>query len=103
MSCHLSVEQIRSFKENGYLAIDSLLGGELTSNPVQQVRMKPPLRELDREQTEHSNIGATRWHQDTVALTPDADGPEMLTIWVAITEATVDTINSLLQAYYDGD
>jgi hypothetical protein len=25
MSCHLSVEQIRSFKEYGYLAIDSLL------------------------------------------------------------------------------
>ena len=69
---------------------ESLLGGELMSNPVQQVRMKTPVRSLDRERAEHSNVGTTTWHQDTVALTPDADQTQMLTIWVAITEATVE-------------
>jgi hypothetical protein len=46
---------------------ESLLGGELTSNPVQQVRMKPPLRSVDPERAEHSNVGTTTWHQDTAA------------------------------------
>ena len=69
---------------------ESLLGGELTSNPVQQVRMKPPLRWMDPERAEHSNVGVTTWHQDTVALTPDADETQMLTLWVAMTEATVE-------------
>ena len=69
---------------------ESLLGGELTSNPVQQVRMKPPLGSIDLERAEHSNVGVTTWHQDTVALTRDADDTRMLTIWVAITEATVE-------------
>jgi hypothetical protein len=69
---------------------ESLLGGELTSNPVQQVRMKPPLRSMDPQRAEHSNVGATTWHQDTVALTPDADETRMLTIWVAMTEASVE-------------
>ena len=52
--------------------------------------MKPPLRSLDRERAEHSNVGATSWHQDTVALTADADETEMLTLWVAMTEAAVE-------------
>ena len=69
---------------------ESLLGGELTSNPVQQVRMKPPLRSMDPQQAEYSNVGATTWHQDTVALIPDADETRMLTIWVAMTEASVE-------------
>jgi hypothetical protein len=69
---------------------ESLLGGELTSNPVQQVRMKPPLGSIDPERAEHSNVGVTTWHQDTVALTRDADDTRMLTIWVAMTEATVE-------------
>ncbi len=69
---------------------ESILGGEVTSNPVQQVRLKPPLNILDRERLEHSNVGTTTWHQDTVALSEDADNTSMLTIWVAMTNATIN-------------
>ena len=52
--------------------------------------MKPPLRSMDPERAEHSNVGVTTWHQDTVALTPDADETPMLTLWVAMTEAPLE-------------
>lgn len=69
---------------------ESILGPEIYSNPVQQMRMKPPSRLLGADNGEYSNIGATTWHQDTVALLPEADQTEVLTIWVAVTEATVE-------------
>jgi hypothetical protein len=83
---------------------ESLLGGELTSNPVQQMRMKPPLHSIDPARAEHSNVGATTWHQDTVALTRDADETRMLTIWVAMTEATVENgcLMSIPGSHKDG-
>ncbi len=68
--------------------VESILGPEITSNPIQQMRLKPPERGLDRKTAENSNIGATTWHQDTVAILPEAEGTRRLTAWVAITEAT---------------
>lgn len=67
-------------------AVESLLGGEIYSNPMQRVRIKPPQRSLPRE---HYNAlgAATPWHQDLGAVLPEADNSDMLTVWVPLTEA----------------
>lgn len=69
--------------------VESIIGPEIYSSPVQQMRMKPPVARVDEALKSHSNVGATTWHQDIVALLPEADDTEQLTIWLAITEATV--------------
>jgi hypothetical protein len=52
-----------------------------------QMRIKPPQYQLNGENVSHSNIGITTWHQDTVAVLPEADDTNQLTVWVAITDA----------------
>ncbi len=68
--------------------VECLIGEEISSSPVQQMRMKPPMAAVDRDLKVHSNVGATTWHQDIVALLPEADETEQVTVWLAITEAT---------------
>ncbi len=68
--------------------VESIVGPEIYSSPVQQMRMKPPERKLDTDNAVHSNVGTTTWHQDIVALLPEADETQQLTVWVAVTEAT---------------
>ena len=84
--------------------VESILGPEVYSNPVQQVRMKPPLRMLSRENAEHSNVGVTTWHQDTVALMPEAEATQMLTVWVAMTDATEQNgcLKSIAGSHHQG-
>ncbi len=67
---------------------EAILGPEVLSNPVQQLRLKPPRRSVSNGVAENSNIGTTTWHQDIVALLPEADNTPLLTIWVAVTPAT---------------
>ena len=69
-------------------AVESILGPEIVSCPVQQMRMKPPERRIAGDLSAHSNVGRTTWHQDIVALLPDADDSRILTCWVAITDAS---------------
>jgi len=71
-------------------AVETLIGTEISSSPVQQMRMKPPERAVDASLKDHSNVGATTWHQDIVALLPEADATNQLTVWLAITDATVE-------------
>ncbi len=68
--------------------VESVIGPEIYSSPVQQMRMKPPVRRVADDLQAHSNVGATTWHQDIVALLPEADDTHQLTVWVAITEAS---------------
>lgn len=70
--------------------VEGFLGPEIYSNPVQQMRMKPPERQLSEANAIHSNVGATTWHQDNVALLEEADATDILTVWVAVTDATVE-------------
>lgn len=69
--------------------VEAVIGSEIYSSPVQQMRMKPPEQLLHGDLAGHSNVGATTWHQDIVALLPEADDTEQLTVWLAITEANV--------------
>ncbi|MEM7539879.1 MAG: phytanoyl-CoA dioxygenase family protein [Chloroflexota bacterium] len=66
---------------------ESVLGLELYSNPVQHARIKPPKTALPDIELD-SNMAKTFWHQDEAVLTDDAVGIEMLTVWVAMTDAT---------------
>ena len=73
---------------------ESILGPELTSNPIQHVRIKPPERLVDPGE-ERAHIVSTDWHQDRGVTLESADRTEMVTIWLAITDATVE--NGCLQ------
>lgn len=73
---------------------ESLLGGELTSNPIQHVRIKPPECEVDSNEL-RPHIKQTAWHQDRGVTLAEADKTDMITVWVAVTDATVE--NGCLQ------
>ena len=65
---------------------ESVLGPELTCSPVQHTRIKPP-KAVFAGNAADSNVDRTLWHQDEAVLTP-LDNIDMLTVWVAITDAT---------------
>ena len=69
---------------------ESIIGtGELYSNPVQHTRIKPPAAALPNSNID-SNVAKTGWHQDEAVLTADATDTNMLTVWVAMTDANVE-------------
>ncbi|MDX1432085.1 MAG: phytanoyl-CoA dioxygenase family protein [Gammaproteobacteria bacterium] len=70
--------------------VESVIGSEIASSPVQQMRIKPPQSSIGDKNQAHSNVGITTWHQDTVAVLPEADATEQLTVWVAVTGADLE-------------
>ncbi|MGX9357418.1 phytanoyl-CoA dioxygenase family protein, partial [Roseobacteraceae bacterium S113] len=75
--------------------IEALIGPEITSNPIQHVRIKPPARDLASDEI-RAHVGGTDWHQDRGVGLEEADGTDMITAWIAITDATLE--NGCLQA-----
>lgn len=74
--------------------VEDLLGPELTSNPIQHVRLKPPATDLhDTELRAH--VTTTDWHQDRAVAHETGDKTQMVTVWLAISDATVE--NGCLQ------
>ena len=69
---------------------EQLIGPEVYSNPVQHVRLKPPEALLDMDGLGNSNIARTHWHQDSAVVLEQAEQTPMLTVWVAMTEASVE-------------
>jgi phytanoyl-CoA hydroxylase len=67
-----------------------LIGPEVISNPVQHVRMKLPERALSSEGESSFLAGSVSWHQDLGVLTEEADAATILSVWVPITDATVE-------------
>jgi phytanoyl-CoA hydroxylase len=74
--------------------VECLLGSEITSNPIQHVRIKPPERDVQHGET-RAHIVSTDWHQDRAVTLETANETEMVTVWLAITDATVE--NGCLQ------
>lgn len=74
--------------------VEQLIGPEITSNPIQHVRIKPPERSVPREEI-RAHVVSTDWHQDMGVTLPEADNTSMVTVWLAITDATVE--NGCLQ------
>ena len=70
--------------------VESLIGPEIYSNPVQHVRIKPPESKLPRTPNGKPVIGATQWHQDHGVVTPEADETNMLTVWFSLYDTPVE-------------
>ena len=71
--------------------VENLIGGEITSNPVQHVRIKPPEDRLPKNEDGNPIIGATVWHQDHGVVTSDADETSMITVWFSLTDTPVES------------
>ncbi|MCF2903819.1 phytanoyl-CoA dioxygenase family protein [Octadecabacter sp. CECT 8868] len=69
--------------------VESLIGPELTSNPFQHVRIKPP-EDLVESGEIRAHIVTKDWHQDKGVTLESADGNEMVTVWLALKNATIE-------------
>lgn len=74
--------------------VECLIGPEITSNPIQHVRIKPPADNLFDDEA-RAHLTATDWHQDRGVGHAEADQTNMITVWCAISDATVE--NGCLQ------
>ena len=74
--------------------VEDLIGPEITSNPIQHVRLKPPSTNLNVDEV-RAHITATDWHQDRAVALEEGDKTNMITVWLAISDATVQ--NGCLQ------
>ena len=67
--------------------LESLLGPELTCNPIQHVRAKPP----DRfEAHTGPSFHMAPWHQDAGVMMAEAEGSDIVTCWLPLGDATAD-------------
>ena len=72
-------------------AVESLIGPEVYSNPVQHVRLKPPERLTPVDATTGAvQLGATPWHQDNGVIRDEADESDIVTVWFPLTDATIE-------------
>ena len=71
-------------------AVESIIGSELYSNPVQHVRLKPPEQYTPKDSEGRVQLGATPPHQDNGVVLPEADATEMLTVWFPLWDATIE-------------
>jgi len=74
--------------------VESFIGSEIYSNPVQHVRFKLPKHIIPEGQWD--GLASTiYWHQDNGVILPEADASDILTVWLPITDATEE--NGCLQ------
>lgn len=79
--------------------VEDLIGPEITSNPIQHVRIKPPATDLQQDEI-RAHITSTDWHQDRGVALEEADQTNMITVWCAISDATPE--NGCLQVIPGG-
>ena len=71
--------------------IERLIGGEILSNPIQHVRIKPPEAMLRDDLTKRNTMmAAVAWHQDQGVALPEIDDTDILTVWFPVLDATVE-------------
>ncbi len=68
--------------------VESVIGPEIFSCPVQHTRMKLPKRAV--ADPANGLIAKIPWHQDNGVLMPEADESSILTVWMPVTESTVE-------------
>lgn len=79
--------------------VENLIGPEITASPIQHVRIKPPQGDVRNDEL-RAHVVATDWHQDKGVTLAEADETQMITVWVAITDATLE--NGCLQVARTG-
>jgi ectoine hydroxylase-related dioxygenase (phytanoyl-CoA dioxygenase family) len=67
-------------------AVEGLVGPEITCNPIQHIRAKPPAAVSDTG----AGFYNVPWHQDAGVITEDADASNIVTCWLALVDATVE-------------
>ncbi|MEM8851220.1 MAG: phytanoyl-CoA dioxygenase family protein [Pseudomonadota bacterium] len=77
-----------------------LVGPEVTSTPIQHLRIKPPAQTVTGDAPAH--ITHTLWHRDRAVAHEEADGTRMVTVWVAMTDATVENGCLVVQPMDEG-
>ena len=70
--------------------VRQLVGEDAVSSPVQHARIKPPQRLIPPEFATDANYARTLWHQDEAVVHEGARGANILTVWIAMTDATVE-------------
>lgn len=77
-----------AFLHNPHLldAVASLVGPEITCNPIQHIRAKPPAA-ISGEGTGFYNVP---WHQDAGVTWEEADASNIVTCWLPLVDATVE-------------
>jgi len=68
-------------------ALESLIGPELSCNPIQHVRAKPP---IDQTADAQKGYFSVPWHQDSGVNVVEADMSEIVTCWTALVDVTED-------------
>ncbi len=76
-------------------AVESIIGHEIFSNPIQHVRIKVPESEAPKDENGLVKFGATPWHQDAGVATEEVDATNMLTVWFPLMDASEE--NGCLQ------
>lgn len=66
---------------------ESLLGRELSCNPIQHLRAKLPWHGTG-EQPAEENVP---WHQDAGVTSEDSEASEIITFWIPLVNATAET------------
>ena len=91
---HISRETYKLLRNKRLLdKVEEVVGGEILSNPIQHVRIKPAQAKVVGQPS--SLLKTTAWHQDQGVARAYADDTDMLTVWLAITDTTVE--NGCLQ------
>jgi len=75
--------------------VESIVGPEILSNPVQHIRTKLPKKAVPEGAAFHGLISKVDWHQDNGVILAEADDSDILTVWLPLTNATVE--NGCLQ------
>jgi hypothetical protein len=70
--------------------VESIIGPEIYSNPVQHVRLKPPEHLTPTDAAGRLQLGKTPVHQDNGVVTQEADQTDMLTVWFPLWDASVE-------------
>ena len=66
-------------------AVESLVGPEITCNPIQHVRAKPP---SDYGSSSWSH--GVPWHQDAAVMMKEAEGSNVVTCWLPLSKSTIE-------------
>ncbi len=70
--------------------VESIVGPEIYSNPVQHIRTKLPKRAVHTNGKYNGLVQKIDWHQDNGVVLPEADEATILTVWIPLTDATIE-------------
>jgi len=66
--------------------VECLVGSDITCNPIQHLRAKPPAAATG----EGAGFYNVPWHQDSGVIWADADSSNIVTCWIPLVDATVE-------------